>query len=92
MPTETLSAREAEILQALGRGESSRQMAERFGLIGALGQWVTDEACRQLRIWQDLGLGMHVAINLSVHQLRQSDFIETLDYILAETGCLSYLA
>lgn len=31
-PKPVLTAREAEILQALGRGESSRQMAERFGL------------------------------------------------------------
>lgn len=51
-------------------------IAERFGLIGSLGQWVTDEACRQMRIWQATGLDMHVAINLSVHQLRQSDLVE----------------
>lgn len=51
-------------------------VAERFGLIGVLGQWVTDEACRQIRVWQDMGLTMHVAINLSVHQLRQSDLVE----------------
>ena len=58
-------------------------VAERFGLIGALGQWVTDEACRQLRIWQDTGLRMHVAINLSVHQLRQSDLVERVQGSLA---------
>jgi len=58
-------------------------VAERFGLIGALGQWVTDEACRQLRIWQDTGLRMHVAINLSVHQLRQTDLVERVQGSLA---------
>ncbi|WP_338440021.1 bifunctional diguanylate cyclase/phosphodiesterase [uncultured Aquabacterium sp.] len=58
-------------------------VAERFGLIGALGQWVTDEACRQLRIWQDTGLRMHVAINLSVHQLRQTDLVERVQDSLA---------
>ena len=58
-------------------------VAERFGLIGALGQWVTDEACRQLRIWQDAGLRMHVAINLSVHQLRQTDLVERVQGSLA---------
>ena len=58
-------------------------VAERFGLIGALGQWVTDEACRQMRIWQDLGLRMHVAINLSVHQLRQTDLVERVQASLA---------
>ena len=53
-------------------------IAERFGLIGSLGQWVTDEACRQMRAWQDLGLILRVAINLSVHQLRQSDLVDRI--------------
>ena len=48
-------------------------VAERFGLIGELGQWVIDEACRHLRVWHDLGLDIPVAVNLSVHQLRQPD-------------------
>jgi diguanylate cyclase (GGDEF)-like protein len=48
-------------------------VAERYGLIGALGLWLIDEACRQVRAWRDSGLRMRVAINLSVHQLRQPD-------------------
>jgi len=48
-------------------------VAERFGLIGELGQWVIEEACRHLRVWHDLGLDIPVAVNLSVHQLRQPD-------------------
>ncbi|MBI5924681.1 MAG: bifunctional diguanylate cyclase/phosphodiesterase [Aquabacterium sp.] len=57
-------------------------IAERFGLIGALGQWVTDEACRQVHVWLDQGLRMHVAINLSVHQLRQSDLVDKIQEAL----------
>ena len=53
-------------------------LAERYGLIGALGQWVIDEACRQARAWRDSGLRMRVAINLSVHQLRQVDLAERI--------------
>ena len=53
-------------------------IAERHGLIGTLGQWVIDEACRQARAWRDEGLRMRVAINLSVHQLRQPDLAERI--------------
>lgn len=48
-------------------------VAERFGLIGELGLWVLNEACRHIRIWHDAGLNVPVAINLSAHQLRQPD-------------------
>ncbi len=48
-------------------------LAERFGLINAMGAWVIDEACRQIRVWRDDGLRMRLSINLSVHQLRQPD-------------------
>lgn len=53
-------------------------VAERFGLIGALGQWVIEESCRQVAEWADQGLRMRVAINLSVHQLRQDDLAERI--------------
>lgn len=45
-------------------------VAERFGLIGALGDWVIEEACRQIGAWQAAGRDMQVAINVSAHQLR----------------------
>lgn len=48
-------------------------VAERFGLIIPLGDWVIDEACRQLADWREQGLKLRVAINLSVQQLRQPD-------------------
>jgi diguanylate cyclase len=53
-------------------------IAERHGLIGTIGQWVIDEACRQARDWRDQGLRMRVAINLSVHQLRRPDLAERI--------------
>jgi len=53
-------------------------IAERFGLINALGQWVIDEACRQMQAWADEGVRMRVAINISVHQLREDDLVERI--------------
>jgi diguanylate cyclase len=51
-------------------------VAERFGLIGGIGQWVIDEACRQIRRWEQQGLRMRVAVNLSAHQLRADDLVQ----------------
>ena len=53
-------------------------VAERFGLIGAIGDWVIDQACSQVHQWREGGLRMRVAINLSVHQLRQDDLAERI--------------
>ncbi|MDA8128714.1 MAG: EAL domain-containing protein [Betaproteobacteria bacterium] len=45
-------------------------IAEETGLILRLGEWVLDEACRQLRAWRDAGLsGFTIGVNLSAHQL-----------------------
>jgi diguanylate cyclase (GGDEF)-like protein len=51
-------------------------MAERSGLIGALGGWVIDTACRQLHVWHEQGLRMRLAINISAHQVRQDGLVE----------------
>jgi diguanylate cyclase (GGDEF)-like protein len=53
-------------------------VAERFGLIGSIGQWVIDEACRQIRAWDDEGLRLRVAVNLSAQQLRQEDLVQRI--------------
>jgi len=57
-------------------------LAERFGLIGSLGNWVIEEACRQARLWREHGLRMRLAINLSAHQLRQPDIVQRMEEAL----------
>ena len=54
------------------------ELAERTGLIGALGDWVIEDACRQARAWRDRGLRMRVAINLSAYQMRQDDIVDRI--------------
>ncbi len=51
-------------------------VAERFGLIKALGDWVIEQACIQAALWRQQGRPIPIAVNLSVHQLRQSDLAE----------------
>jgi diguanylate cyclase len=57
-------------------------IAERCGLIGAIGNWVVDEATRQAAAWRDSGLRMRVAINVSGYQMRQHDFVDRLQQAL----------
>ena len=57
-------------------------IAERFGLIDALGTWVLNTACAQVRAWREEGLRMRVAINLSVHQLRDPGLPQRIDAAL----------
>jgi len=58
-------------------------MAERSGLIGVIGNWVIEDACRQAGEWRDQGLRMRVAINLSAYQMRQDDLVDRLEQAFA---------
>lgn len=58
-------------------------LAERHGLIGAIGNWVIDDATRQAAAWRSLGLRMRVAINISPYQMRQDDLVDRLQAALA---------
>ena len=59
-------------------------IAERFGFMRELGNWVIADACRQSRIWRESGLRMRVAINLSAHQMRQADLVTLIEDALHE--------
>ena len=58
-------------------------IAERFGLIVGLGNWVIDNACAQIAEWNALGRRVRVAINLSPFQLRQTDVVTRISAALA---------
>lgn len=54
-------------------------VAERYGLIDVIGDWVADTALAQAAHWRELGLRMRVAINVSGYQMRSDDFIARLE-------------
>jgi diguanylate cyclase (GGDEF)-like protein/PAS domain S-box-containing protein len=49
-------------------------MVQQTGLIKPLTRYVIDEALRQCRSWQDDGLRLAIAVNLSTRSLTDSDF------------------
>jgi diguanylate cyclase (GGDEF)-like protein/PAS domain S-box-containing protein len=57
-------------------------LAEKNGLIRAIGRRVLELACRQLDRWRRSGLAIPVAINVSAAQLRDSDFADHLERLL----------
>lgn len=63
-------------------------LAEEFGLITPIGEWVMREACRQLKDWSSRYPDGNwlMSINLSAKQLQQPGFVAGVDRILAESG------
>jgi diguanylate cyclase (GGDEF)-like protein len=58
-------------------------LAEECGLIGAIGQWVIQEACRQAKAWQDDGVpSLRVSVNLSASQFRESALVDNIRHAL----------
>jgi EAL domain-containing protein (putative c-di-GMP-specific phosphodiesterase class I) len=63
-------------------------LAEETRLILPLGHWVLKTACDQLTLWATRPEMAHLtlAVNISAHQFRQSDFVEQVLAVLNETG------
>ena len=57
-------------------------LAERYGLIGSIGNWVIDEACRCAARWRERGLRMRVAVNISGWQMQEEDLVERIEAAL----------
>ncbi|AST90843.1 hypothetical protein BC6307_05860 [Sutcliffiella cohnii] len=67
-------------------------IAEETGLIVELGDWVLETACKQLEFWQLKGLpSIRIAVNVSIHQFLNENFVNRVDHILYETGLPSNL-
>jgi len=61
-------------------------VAERSGLIHALGRFMLRQACRQCRAWRDAGFHVRVAVNVSALELQRDDFVESTMRVLDDCG------
>lgn len=62
-------------------------IAEATGMIGAVGGWLLDEVTSQHAAWQRLNLPpLPIAINISVVELRDSEFVDRFFDSLAKAG------
>jgi diguanylate cyclase (GGDEF)-like protein/PAS domain S-box-containing protein len=62
-------------------------LAEELGLINPLGDWILDEACRQLAAWRAGGLlDLCMSINLSARQFLDHGLPERIHEVLERTG------
>ncbi|UUN87636.1 putative bifunctional diguanylate cyclase/phosphodiesterase [Pseudomonas extremorientalis] len=58
-------------------------LAEQNGTIIPIGEWVLDQACRQLREWHDLGFtDLRMAVNLSTVQLHHTELPRVVNNLM----------
>jgi len=62
-------------------------IAEEIGIIGEIGVWVLEQACRQLLAWDAMGLRLpRLAVNLSVQQLEDDYLALRIGEVLRSLG------
>jgi EAL domain-containing protein (putative c-di-GMP-specific phosphodiesterase class I) len=62
-------------------------LAEETGMIGAIGDWVIREACRQMKAWENGPLmNLRIAVNVSVQQFSKGNFVDTVLRTLWQMG------
>lgn len=65
--------------------------AEETGMIVDIGKWVMKEACQQTKAWQSRGYpDLNMAVNVSVIQLEDEGFVDSVKQILHETKLAPY--
>lgn len=63
------------------------KVAEESGLIRFIDEWVLRTACKQMKQWQDKGLGdLVLAVNISQQLFERNEFVSYVEKTLKETG------
>jgi len=67
-------------------------LLEESGMIVPVGEWVIQEVCSQLKVWQADGVKpVPVAVNLSGRQFQQKDLAATITHLAREQGIVADL-
>ncbi|HEX5344907.1 MAG TPA: EAL domain-containing protein [Duganella sp.] len=62
-------------------------LAEEYGLVNSIGEWVLESACAQMRVWQDQGLGqIKVSVNLAAGQFANDATVPYVENTLRKFG------
>ena len=61
-------------------------LAEEIGAIIPIGYWTLRRVCERVRHWQELGIALPVAVNLSASQFHEPQLVTELAAILKSTG------
>jgi len=63
-------------------------VAERTGLIIPLTLWVLQQSLRQCRRWNDMGLDISIAVNLTMWNLEAQELPDQIEALIRDTGVL----
>ncbi|MDY0122281.1 MAG: EAL domain-containing protein [Sulfurimonas sp.] len=61
-------------------------IAEESGLITSIGEWVLNQACKQAKLWLDMGHRLTMAVNVSANQVKFQDIPLMVENALALSG------
>ncbi|WP_229219881.1 GGDEF/EAL domain-containing response regulator [Rugamonas fusca] len=62
-------------------------LAEEYGLVNPIGEWVLESVCAQIKVWHDQGLGqIKVAVNLSAGQFGHDSTVPFVEGTLRRFG------
>lgn len=62
-------------------------IAEETGLIGPIGIWVLETACKQTKKWHEKGYkNLKIGVNISAHQFEQENFVDIVRRVLIDTN------
>ena len=62
------------------------RVAEECGLIVGIGEWVLETVCSWLARCAAAGRPLHIAVNVSVRQFREADFLDRVREVITRTG------